>query len=64
MRLTKHQTLESILGLDKEIANTYQDETGFYIRLENEDYWYKLNLGEKLKAVEDPNGGYKFKVIE
>ena len=60
MKLSKHQTLESILSLDKEILETYQDNTGFYIRLDGQDYWSKVEVKGMLKAKEDSDGGLKF----
>ncbi|MCF8002545.1 MAG: helix-turn-helix domain-containing protein [Halanaerobiales bacterium] len=63
-KLASNQTLESILNLEKEIENTYQDEKGFFIKLEGEENWYKLKVGEKLKATKEPDGNYKFTKVE
>ncbi len=59
MKLSEHQTFESVLGLNKEVIETYQDNQGFFIRLAGEESWKKVNLTGNYSVQNDPNGGYR-----
>lgn len=64
MKINLHQ-LAGILGLEKEITEYYQDHSGFYIKLEGNDTWKKIQLSiEEYKSKPDPNGGYKMEKVK
>lgn len=60
LKVGKNLSLESILGLNKDIVEYYHDYSGFYIKVEGSKYWYDVRTsGSLYLPKDDPNGGYK-----
>lgn len=52
--------LEGVFNLEeRDIKAMYQDETGFYIKLEGKENWQKITLEGNYKALDNEEGIYK-----
>src|SRR5690554_5879068 len=64
-KVMEREIIKSIVGIhDKNIKEIYQDNQGYFIKIEGSKYWRRIDLSKEKYLYEDDNGNRNFNEIK